>query len=401
MPVNWNQNWNQQYWGPNATRNPGFLGSNTPGGILGLNRIFNPNQFALGQTTGSVLPGSVQPGAHTPVPPSYTTIPGATPSGPGRNRPTALQNFTDRGNIGASRPYGTGGTTLQVPAGGDLTNQVDNDLNAFLTDLEESLWESQSYNQTAKDTAIARLLGGTIGNVDNPYTTNVDESLTPGVNFGSGWAGRIGEFYDPLISRAETEIPLNPFSDEFRSQLETAATDDINRMQQQELNTAGLNLASRGLSSGGTTAQTAAGGAYSRGLEARIGARNELAGAQLDFNTKSNLARNQFLGSLTSAKTEAMGQAQGLAAQIQAGNLVDPEAGVNLLEGVYGLQMTRDNMARFEDELQQLAKTNPAEMGAWFSGLAQLLLPSAGRFTSIPQLMGSYPGGGSPWWGGA
>ena len=168
--------------------------------------------------------------------------------------------------------------------------------------------------------------------------------------------------------QVEKALPLNPFSDALRQALLDSINDQTTKTGQYAFGEAATNLASRGLSSSGTTAQTAAGGIQSDILGRRIGAETSTKEAQLSFNQASNLARETLL-------KEIMGGA----ANIQAGNILDPEAYANTLTGARGEQLAGQNMQKFLDYIKTLDPTMAQQIVSLIPAFASTFLSSSDR----------------------
>lgn len=199
------------------------------------------------------------------------------------------------------------------------TAGLDDDLAGFTTAINDLINSGNAFNIGQRADAIRMLTG-------------------PG-----GFAEQVNSYYDPLIANTENALPLNPFSDALRNALLSRSNDLITTQGGGAFNAASGALASRGLSAGGTSAQTAAGGLISDMLNARIGAETGTKEAQLGFNTQANAARQSLLGQFTGQKTNALGQLETLASQIQAGNVIDPMASANVLGQGVTTQLSRED----------------------------------------------------------
>ena len=193
----------------------------------------------------------------------------------------------------------------------------------------------------------------------------------------NGFQQQVNALYDPLIAETESAIPLNPFSDEFRGRLLTRANDLITTQGQGNFDAASGMLASRGLSSGGTTSQTAAGGIISDMLNSRVGAETGTAQAQLDFNTQANLQRQSLLDAITGHKTNASGALETLAAQIQAGNVIDPMASANVLGNAVTTQLSREDRDKMLEWIASQEPTIQEQLLGLVPLLGTALFPSS------------------------
>lgn len=178
-------------------------------------------------------------------------------------------------------------------------------------------------------------------------------------------------------------IPLNPYSDELRTAVLNKTQDQITKTGQTAFDEAAINRARRGFSAGGTTGQTAAGGIQADILGQRIGAETKTALDQLGFNQLSNQAREELLAQITGGQ-----------AQIQAGNVVDPETFANTLSNALGIQLSEQNKDEFMNFIKTLEpslidrilQTLPAVGAGLFPGG-----PVAQTVFNVPQmLLGSY-----------
>jgi len=177
----------------------------------------------------------------------------------------------------------------------------------------------------------------------------------------------------------ESALPLNPYSDEMREAVLARSNDLITRTGQTAFNEALTNRIRRGFSAGGTTGQTAAGGIQADLLGQRIGAETKTLLDQAGFNQMSNLAREDLLKQITAGQ-----------AQIQAGNVVDPEAFANTLSNALGIQLSEENMEEFlayiqtlePGVLERIMQAAPAAGAAFFPGG-----PAAQFAFNIPNLL--------------
>jgi hypothetical protein len=163
----------------------------------------------------------------------------------------------------------------------------------------------------------------------------------------------------------ETALPLNPYSDQMREAVLARSNDLITQMGQANFAQATTNLSRRGFTGTDTNAQTAAGGIQADILGQRIGAETKTLLDQAGFNQMSNLAREDLLKQITAGQ-----------AQIQAGNVVDPEAYANTLSNALGIQLSEENKDEFmayiqtlePGVLERIMQTLPAAGSAFFPG---------------------------------
>lgn len=357
---------------------PGYT-SGTSGGVA--TGYANPN-VNYGQNRPDLLP-----------PPGYVwqqqsngswkllqSLPPSNPSNPPPNTITFPGN-----GLGAPGvpPPGSSSTINNLPPGPPGTGNValDPDLAAAHAALQQILSDNQAFNTGQRTDAISLLLGG---------VNSQGQSVT-------GFNQQIKDFYDPFYAETEKLLPQNPFSDEFRGKLMSRANDLITTQGGGAFESAEASLASRGLSSGGTTSQTAGGGIISDMLNARVGAETETRGAQLDFNTKANARRQEILGTIRGQETNALGQLTTLASQIEAGNVIDPMGSVNILGQAITTQLSREDRDAMLEWIatqaptvwEQLAGLIPLGVTALFPG-AQNAQAAAGAIFGNYSNQGNY-----------
>lgn len=203
-----------------------------------------------------------------------------------------------------------------------------------------------------------------------------------------GLTSQINDFYNPLIQQAGSSLPLNPFSDQLRGKLETNLQDRVTGVTTRSFNEAANALGSRGISSGGSTAQTAAGGILSESLGERNRVSSELASRQLEFNQQANQARTQIINDLANQQAQAIQQANLVAAQIKSGDVVDPTLMANTLANAYGAQLSQENKQELFDYIKTLEPTDIEKLFDAIPLVSQILFPSAERLFGLANLPG-------------
>lgn len=241
---------------------------------------------------------------------------------------------------------------------------LDKDIETVTQSILDSIQKNNEFNLQQRDLAISGLLG-------------------PG-----GLQSKVGGYYDTALNTTKEALPLNPFSDAIKQSLMTQANDQITRESQDAIRQASEQLASRGLSSGGSTGQTAAGGIASDATRTRVDTKIGLDRGQMEFNTEANTQRQAIINDLINKRAGLESQIGSLAAGIKSGNVIDPNAAADELGGAFGLQLSREN----QDKMMKWIEDSKATLGEKFLDFLPAIFtamnPSAGALNALSALPG-------------
>lgn len=295
----------------------------------------------------------------------------------------------------------------------------------MLAAYREALANNQGTINTSAD--ILGGLRGDLGSIFGPSALNLNNFLgetISGLNYNlddlqrmvlEGSAGQRAQ-----INQA---LPVNPYSDELRSNELARLTGEITGQSQADINTARSSAASRGLlnSSGALGSENLI---RSNAMNARTAADRDTLAQQFGINQLANQGRinalNQLLGIETPALTDigrmrsGVGQLQlggiglqgelegkragletalaGTEAGLRTSNLEDPNAVAAILGGAFNTQLGLNNQEQMNQFIQQWL-TNEQNQAPWdilgsaVSGLA----PGSNFAQVIAQLIGGFP----------
>ena len=184
-------------------------------------------------------------------------------------------------------------------------------------------------------------------------------------------------------ANVENALPLNPYSDELRTAVLARSQDEITRTGQQQFETQRSQLSGHGYTGLDTNVQTAAGGIQADIMGQRIGAETKTSLDQLAFNTMSNQAREELLA-----------QIEGQQANIQAGNVVNPETFADTLSNAFGIQLSEENRQEFMDYIATLEPDLQDKLLSAIPMLTTALFPGGPRAQAAGQTINTLFGQG-------